>query len=120
MMLPLLSRGQVIGAIGITLDQPNREFTLDELALGELVAIQIAGFIENMRLSDQDLEQAYEQLKEVDRLKSAFIGVITHELRSPFVAADLSIQLLKRYIEHNMFNDLQRQVKQLEQEYNDE
>ncbi len=116
MILPLLSRGQVIGTIGVDLDDPDREFSYEEVTLGEMVAVQIAGFIENVRLFDEDMHQAYGQLKELDRLKSAFIGVITHELRSPFVAAELSVQLVERYAEYQMFDDLARQIKQLMQE----
>jgi len=33
----------------------------------------------------------------MDNLKSAFIGVITHELRSPFANIDFSVQLLERH-----------------------
>jgi PAS domain S-box-containing protein len=116
MILPLLARGQVIGAIGIDTDQVDRQFTSDEVMLAEMVAIQIAGIIQNVRLFDQDLQQAYQQLKELDKLKSSFIGVITHELRSPFVAADLSVQLLYRYAERHMFDEALDQIKRLDQE----
>ena len=116
MILPLLSRGQVIGTIGVDTDQPDRVFTPDEVMLAEMIAIQIAGMIENIRLFDEDLRQAYQQLQELDKLKSAFIGLITHELRSPFVAASLSVQLLGRYAENKMFGELQNQVKQLDRE----
>lgn len=116
MILPLLSRGEVIGTIEIDLDDPEREFTYEEVALGEMVAVQIAGFVESARLFDQDMHRAYKQLQELDRLKSAFIGVITHELRSPFVAAELSAQLVTRYAQHQMFDELQRQIKQLQDE----
>jgi PAS domain S-box-containing protein len=74
------------------------------------------GIIENVRLFEQDLRQAYQQLKELDRLKSSFIGVITHELRSPFVAADLSVQLLYRYVERGMVDEMLDQLKRLDQE----
>jgi len=116
MILPLLSRGEVIGTIEIDLDDPDREFTYEEVALGEMVGVQIAGFVENARLFDQDMHRAYKQLQELDRLKSAFIGVITHELRSPFVAAELSAQLVARYAQHQMLDELQRQIKQLQDE----
>ena len=52
----------------------------------------------------------------MDRLKSSFIGVITHELRSPFVAVDLSVQLLERYLERGMYDELQGQIQQLDRE----
>jgi signal transduction histidine kinase len=48
-----------------------------------------------------------------NQFKSALIGKITHELRSPFAAADFSVQLLQRYVEHNMIAELQGQIQQL-------
>jgi PAS domain S-box-containing protein len=56
------------------------------------------------------------EYKQMDRLKSSFIGVITHELRSPFVAVDLSVQLLERYLERGMYDELQGQIQQLDRE----
>jgi adenylate cyclase len=116
LILPLLARGQVIGTIGIDTNEPGREFSPDEIMLAEMVAVQIAGVIQNVRLFDQDLQQAYQQLKELDDLKSSFIGVITHELRSPFVAADLSVQLLYRYAERGMLAEVLDQIKRLDEE----
>lgn len=116
LILPLLSRGRVIGTIGLDADLPDRTFTPDEVMLAELVAAQLAGIIRNVRLFDKDLQRAYQHLQELDRLKSSFIGVITHELRSPFVAADLSVQLLYRYTEAGMYDELLDQIKRLDQE----
>jgi PAS domain S-box-containing protein len=42
-----------------------------------------------------ELAKANEQLKELDNLKSAFIGVISHELRTPFTSIIASIKLLE-------------------------
>jgi PAS domain S-box-containing protein len=116
MILPLLARGQVIGTIGVDTNEPGREFTPDEVMIAEMVAIQIAGIIQNVRLFDKDLEQAYQKLQQLDNLKTSFIGVITHELRSPFVAADLSVQLLRRYAERGMLEEILDQIKRLDQE----
>lgn len=115
-ILPLLARGQVIGTIGLDIDLPYRNFTADEVVLAELIAAQLAGIIQNVRSFDKDLQRAYKDLQELDRLKSSFIGIITHELRSPFVAANLSVQLLYRYTEAGMYDELQNQIKRLEQE----
>ncbi|MCB0209505.1 MAG: PAS domain-containing protein, partial [Anaerolineae bacterium] len=116
LILPLLARGRVIGTIGLDTDLPERSFTADEVLLAELIAAQLAGIIQNVRLLDKDLQQAYKRLKELDRLKSSFIGIITHELRSPFVAANLSVQLLYRYMEAGMYDELLDQIKRLDQE----
>lgn len=72
----------------------------------------------NEELADAniDLERAYNRLQELDKLKSDFIGVISHELRSPFVAAGFSVQLLARYAEKQMFDELPQQLAQLDKE----
>ena len=54
-------------------------------------------------------------LEEQNRVKAAFIRRMTHELRSPFVAAGFSVQLLQRYAEHGMLNELHDQIKRLDQ-----
>lgn len=55
-------------------------------------------------------------LEEQNRVKSAFIGRMTHELRSPFVAAGFSVQLLRRYAEHGMIVELRNQVDRLDRD----
>jgi PAS domain S-box-containing protein/hemerythrin-like metal-binding protein len=49
------------------------------------------------------LAKANQRLRELDDLKSAFIGVISHELRTPFASIQLSLQL----IENKYSQDLQ-------------
>jgi signal transduction histidine kinase len=62
---------------------------------------------------NRDLERANEQLQELDKLKSAFIGVVTHELRSPFAALDFSMQLIQRYGLENLMPEQREQLKQV-------
>ncbi len=50
MVAPLLARGEVIGTIGVDLDEPGRTFTPAEVALMETMAGQLASAIENARL----------------------------------------------------------------------
>jgi signal transduction histidine kinase len=69
---------------------------------------------------NHDLEQAYatlaqanRQLQEMDKLKSAFIGVVTHELRSPFANIAFSLQIFKRYGLENLTPEQRDQLEQL-------
>jgi signal transduction histidine kinase len=43
-----------------------------------------------------ELSVAYERLQEADRLKSDFLATINHELSSPLVPIDLSMQLIEK------------------------
>jgi len=56
------------------------------------------------------------KLKQESQFKSALIGKVTHELRSPFVAVGFSAQLLKRYAEHNMLAEVVTEACQLDRQ----
>jgi signal transduction histidine kinase len=107
MAAPLNFRGETIGVIEVLNRQGEEDFTDQDLQTLMAMATQAAIAIENARLFG-DLVQAYaaldkanRQLQEMDKLKSAFIGVITHELRSPFANIAFSLQLLERHgLEH--------------------
>jgi signal transduction histidine kinase len=62
----------------------------------------------------ETLEKANEQLRELDKLKSAFISVVTHELRSPFVNISFSTELLMRYCRKQAWSEALAQVAELE------
>jgi len=53
LIAPLLTRGKVIGTLGIATDQPQRIFTLEEQQLLEIIGSQLACCIENDRLYQQ-------------------------------------------------------------------
>ncbi len=72
---------------------------------------RLARVFSHMALEVRAREQ---HLEEQNRVKSAFIRRMTHELRSPFVAAGFSVQLVRRYAEHGMFDELREQVESLE------
>ncbi len=57
MLVPLISRGEIIGTIGVETDDEGREFTSSEVKLAETIAGQIAGAIENIRLFEQEQTQ---------------------------------------------------------------
>jgi len=77
--VPLISRDQVLGMLGIGRleDQP-----LVDVEFAELVAANLSVAVENARLY-QEAVQTAERLTEVDRLKSQFLANMSHELRTP-------------------------------------
>ncbi|MDJ0756850.1 MAG: response regulator [Ardenticatenaceae bacterium] len=53
------------------------------------------------------------QLAQDNQIKAAFIDVITHELRSPFASAAMSVELLQKFLTHQMVDQVQNQLDQL-------
>lgn len=60
-----------------------------------------------------ELAKANRQLQELDHLKSGFLGVITHELRSPFVNISMSLQLIERYGLEHLLPEQREQMREL-------
>jgi signal transduction histidine kinase len=123
--IPIRTMGQITGALAVGSKQSREPYFESDVAYLAALADQTGVALQNARLfSDlraanrqmaglnRDLEDANQQLHELDKLKSAFIGVITHELRSPFAALDFSMQLIQR---HGLDNLLPEQREQLEQ-----
>jgi len=124
--LTLRSMGQLVGVLALGSKQSRDPYFDSDMAyLSTLadetgVAVQNATLFSglrnaNLQMEDmnRDLERANTQLQELDTLKSAFIGVITHELRSPFAALDFSMQLIHRYGLDNLLPEQRDQLGQL-------
>jgi len=58
MVIPLRSRGEVIGMMSVQLNDPERTFTQEEQRLGETIAGYVTSAIENARLAEQEQEAA--------------------------------------------------------------
>jgi signal transduction histidine kinase len=127
MYVPIHSRGQWIGLLTLGPKATGDRYFKDDMALLDTLADQTAIALENARLVTDlvslnrdlkrayaDLEKAHSQLNELDRLKSAFIGAITHELRTPIANIQFSIQLIDKYGTDNLLPDQQEQMRQLE------
>jgi signal transduction histidine kinase len=68
---------------------------------------------EDLRRTYAALEKANQQLREVDELKSAFIGVITHEMRTPFANLQFNLQILEMYGKDHLLPEQRAQLVQL-------
>ncbi len=79
--IPLRVGNRTIGILDIQSKEVNA-FTEDDVAILQLLADQIAVGIDNAR-SYNLAQQAVEEMREVDRLKSQFLANMSHELRTP-------------------------------------
>ncbi len=88
LVVPLLSRDQVIGTLTVDSDRPHA-FSESDTQLLTIAAAQVSVAIANARLFEAledraaELAVAYEELKENDRLKDELVQNVSHELRTP-------------------------------------
>jgi len=79
--IPLHVGTRVTGVLDIQSTELNA-FTRDDVAILQLLVDQIAVGIDNAR-SYNLAQEAVEEMREVDRLKSQFLANMSHELRTP-------------------------------------
>jgi len=79
--IPLRIGDRIIGALDIQSTEADA-FSEDDIAILQLLADQISVGIDNAR-SYNIAQQAVEEMREVDRLKSQFLANMSHELRTP-------------------------------------
>lgn len=87
--VPLISKGEVIGIIKIKSYKKENAYDEYHLEILSTIADQATIAIENSKLyknlekNHKDLEKAYEDLKEMEKMKSEFLMVTSHEFGTP-------------------------------------
>ncbi len=85
LMVPLLQEGAVAGSVAVL--RPDGEtFSSDDSELLVSLAAQASIAIHNAR--------AYGRVRELERLKSEFVAVVSHEVRTPLTAIKGSLEIL--------------------------
>ena len=109
--LPLIAHDRRLGALLIASDTPRR-FARAEIELAQSAANLVALAIDNARLHDelrqqahtlseevalrtQELRNANEQLRSLDRLKSQLIEQVGHQFRTPVANISTHLRLLE-------------------------
>jgi signal transduction histidine kinase len=103
-LVPVHSRGVVVGVLSAVSHTPHK-FAEQEVSLLKAIANQVGAAVENAQLFETvkqhaaNLEQAYAQLEEADRLKDELAQNVSHELRAP-------ITFIKGYVSLLLNGDL--------------
>ncbi len=89
---PLIARGEAVGLLELLDTQPARRFSEADLSLTRAIGNVVGNALENARLYAillrrvAQLEAAYNDLQEADRLKARWIQNVSHELRAPLTS----------------------------------
>jgi PAS domain S-box-containing protein len=87
MIVPLLTREQILGAITFGLGDSGRHYDLMDLLTAEQLAQRAARTIDNGRL--------YDNAQRAIRARDEVVAVVSHDLRNPLSTISLSASLLR-------------------------
>ena len=103
LVLPLRTRREMLGALVIAANDPERAMTDDKLPLAEVLAERAALAIENAKLYTEQVE-ARRKVEDLSRLKDEFLSIASHELRTPVTSIKGYTQLAKMLIKEGDLN----------------
>ncbi len=90
-VVPLVARGVVTGAVSLGMNTSGRVFTEADISLVRELAERAAIALDNARL--------YEAAQQAIGVRDSFLSLAVHELRTPLAAALGNVQLLIRRVE---------------------
>ncbi len=90
---PMVRQGRVAGVLEALNPNAGNDFTSEDLDFCRLIAGQLAIVVRNIDLFTQT-QSLLEEIQELDRMKSAFITMASHELFTPLTKIKMQSQLL--------------------------
>jgi PAS domain S-box-containing protein len=93
MVVPLIARNRVLGAITLVYADTNRRYSQDDLEFAEMLAQRCAIAIDNARLFAAEV-RARKSADLANEAKDEFLATVSHELRTPLTAIMGWVKLL--------------------------
>ncbi len=88
MVVPIVIRESVLGAITLVVSEPGRRYGPEDLAFAEEIARRAGTAIENARL--------YRQAQQAIGLRDEFLAIAAHELKTPLTGLTLLVASAER------------------------
>ncbi len=109
MLIPLMSHERVMGLIRLETRLPDR-FNPSVFEFLQLVTARIAVALDNARLYQvqkaqlEEMQKLYEQVSELEQLKTDMIRIASHDLRNPIGVMQGYIEMLQWEIQNGEYN----------------
>ena len=92
--LPIMSENAVVGVLNVE-DTKLYAFDDTDVLVLETLCDQVGSAVRNARLFEE-IKRANERLVELDRLKTDFVGIVSHDFRTPLSTIMLAAKSLLR------------------------
>lgn len=113
MVVPLMARGEVLGAITYVAPKAHHSYTEADLSLAEDLASRCAIAIDNARLYHM-AQEAQAEAMEANRAKTLFLSTMSHELRTPLNAIAGYAELLEMGVHGPLTGEQKQDIRRIQ------
>ena len=106
--VPIKFHDKILGVIEV-IDKKEGEFTSRDLRVLEVLAAQTGAAIENATIHGQ-LEEAFEELKVLDKAKERVINHLSHELKTPLALISGALVRIERELKKEQIEGMERTI----------